>query len=467
MIGGSPPFAPGTPAMPIAPSRFPLSTDAAHEQGSTPAPGAATLLLVDDESGILSSLRRLLRPHGYTIHTAESGQAGLEILERETIDLVISDMRMPEMDGARFLEQVRLRWPATMRILLTGYADVSSTIDAINRGEIYRYIAKPWDDTDLLLIVRDALDRQRLREENTRLLALTQAQNDELKDLNANLEFKVRQRTTEIEQINSFLNLANNRLKQNFLISIKMFSGLMELRGGAVSGHSRRVAELVRKLSIVLGIEGKARQDLFFAALLHDVGKIGFADSLLSRPVSRMNGDDIGQYRRHAAAGEAALMPLEELKDVAQIVRSHHERFDGQGFPDGLAGAAIPFGARLLAVVNDYDGLQIGTLAEKRMTADEARAMLLQSRGKRYDPELVDAFVAMLAGMGQEVINERAFSHADLKVGMVLSRDLVSREGALLLSADFALDVSLIKQIQDYARRENHAIMIYVRTDKR
>ena len=427
---------------------------------------AATLLLVDDEPGILSSLRRLLRPSGYAIHTAESGKAGLEILERESIDLVISDMRMPEMDGAHFLEQVRIRWPATMRLLLTGYADVSSTIDAINRGEIYRYIAKPWDDADLTLIVRDALDRQRLLSENVRLLALTRAQNEELKDLNANLEDKVKQRTAEIEQINSFLNLANERLKQNFLVSIKMFSGLMELRGGAMSGHSRRVADLARKLAVKMGIDGKQQQDIFFAALLHDVGKIGFPDALLSRPVSRMSGDDLGRYRKHSLAGESALMPLEELKDVSMIVRSHHERFDGQGFPDGLEGLRIPLGARVLSVVNDYDGLQIGTLSEKRMTEGEAKALLNQSRGKRYDPQIVDTFIEMLGGMAREVVRERPVSHADLKVGMVLSRDLVSREGALLLAADFILDVTLIKQIQDYAYRENHAVTTYIRTDK-
>ena len=427
---------------------------------------AATLLLVDDEPGILSSLRRLLRPSGYAIHTAESGKAGLEILERESIDLVISDMRMPEMDGAHFLEQVRIRWPATMRLLLTGYADVSSTIDAINRGEIYRYIAKPWDDADLTLIVRDALDRQRLLSENVRLLALTRAQNEELKDLNANLEDKVKQRTAEIEQINSFLNLANERLKQNFLVSIKMFSGLMELRGGAMSGHSRWVADLARKLAVKMGIDGKQQQDIFFAALLHDVGKIGFPDALLSRPVSRMSGDDLGRYRKHSLAGESALMPLEELKDVSMIVRSHHERFDGQGFPDGLEGLRIPLGARVLSVVNDYDGLQIGTLSEKRMTEDEAKALLNQSRGKRYDPQIVDTFIEMLGGMAREVVRERPVSHADLKVGMVLSRDLVSREGALLLAADFILDVTLIKQIQDYAYRENHAVTTYIRTDK-
>ena len=427
----------------------------------------ATLLIVDDEPGILSSLRRLLRPAGYKIHTAESGQAGLLVLEHEMVDLVISDMRMPEMDGARFLEQVRARWPGTTRILLTGYADVNSTIEAINRGEIFRYIAKPWDDNDLMLVVRDALERRRLQNENARLLVLTQAQNDELKDLNANLEDKVRQRTAEIEQINSFLNQANDKLKQNFLVSIKMFTGLMELRGGAMAGHSRRVADLSRKLAAQLGIEAKEQQDIFFAALLHDVGKIGFPDALLSRPVSRMTGDDLGVYRKHAVAGESALMPLDELKEVAKTIRSHHERFDGQGFPDGLEGENIGIGARILSVVNDYDGLQIGTLAERRMTTDEAKAMILQSRGKRYDPQVADAFVQLLGGLAHEIVHERAVSHADLKVGMVLSRDLLSRDGIMLLSTDFTLDMRLIKQIQDYARRENHAIPIYIRTDKR
>jgi len=428
---------------------------------------AATLLIVDDEPGILSSLRRLLRPAGHKIHTAESGPIGLQVLEQEPVDLVISDMRMPEMNGAQFLEQVRLRWPGTTRILLTGYADVSSTIEAINRGEIYRYISKPWDDNDLTLIVHQALEHRRLQNENARLLVLTQAQNEELKDLNANLEDKVIQRTAEIEQINSFLNQANDRLKQNFLVSIKMFSGLMELRGGAMAGHSRRVGDLSRKLAVHLGLDAREQQDIFFAGLLHDIGKIGFTDTLLNRPVSRMNGDDLGLYRRHVVAGESALMPLDELKDVAKIVRSHHERYDGQGFPDGLEGSNIGIGARILSVVNDFDGLQTGALAERRMTAEEAKTMILQSRGKRYDPQVANAFVELLGGLGQEIVREKAVSHADLKVGMVLSRDLVSREGLMLLSTDFVLDMRLIKLIQDYARRENHAIPTYIRTDTR
>ena len=137
-----------------------------------------TILCVDDEPNILSSLRRLFRARGYQILVAQSGQEGLEILKTEAVDLVISDMRMPEMDGAQFLELVRQQHPDCIRILLTGYSEVHSIIAAINRGEIHRYISKPWDENDILLVVKQAMERKYLLDEKNRLERLTQQQND-------------------------------------------------------------------------------------------------------------------------------------------------------------------------------------------------------------------------------------------------------------------------------------------------
>lgn len=142
--------------------------------------GPPVVLFVDDEPSILSALRRLFRPRGYRILLADSGEAGLAMLENEPVDLVVSDMRMPEMDGTALLEQVRERWPTVGRILLTGYADVGSTVAAINRGQIHRYVAKPWDDRELLMCVHDGLERRRLEKENRALLELTRTQNEEL-----------------------------------------------------------------------------------------------------------------------------------------------------------------------------------------------------------------------------------------------------------------------------------------------
>lgn len=427
-----------------------------------------TLLCVDDEPNILSSLRRLFRAKGYRVLVAESGDAGLQVLATEAVDLVISDMRMPEMDGAHFLELVRARWPDTIRILLTGYADVSSIIEAINRGEIYRYIAKPWDDNDMLLVVRDALERKVLENEKLRLEELTQRQNDELKALNASLEGKVRERTADLNKANDSLLGANEKLKTSFLTSIKVFSNLIEMRGGHLSGHSRRVADLARKIAAKMGVEGKALQEIFIAGLMIDIGKIGFSDEMLAMPVSAMAGDNLVNYRKFPVRGEQLLMPLEDLRGAAKILRSQLERFDGAGFPDALAADAIPLSARILALSSDYDSLQIGTLVQRRFLPEEARISITHGSGKRYDPEVVNAFNGVLnEGEGGAAAREVILTTGKLLPGMILSRDLISRDGVLLLSADHVLDERLILQILDFEKSGGARLSVSIRLDRR
>ena len=432
--------------------------------GSAAGEASATLLCVDDEQNILAALRRLFRQDGYRILTAGSGREALTLLESEPVDLVISDMRMPEMDGAHLLERVSSRWPQTLRILLTGHADIASTVAAINKGQIFRYIAKPWDDQDMRLIVRHALERQQLERDKRRLEALTQRQNEELRELNADLEARVEARTAELSLARDALAAANERLKAGFLTSVKVFSNLTELAEGARAGHSRRVADLSRRIAVKLGLDRAAAQDVMLAGLLHDIGKIGLPDALLAKPASLMNAEEQALYRRHPQKGEAALMALDSLRSAARLLRSHHERHDGQGYPDGLGGADIPLGARILACANDYDGLQIGSVSAKRLSAADALAFIQKERGRRYDPQVVDAFASLEGSEGAaRAAKEWALAPKVLKPGMVLSRDLISREGALLLAADFLLDDSLIRQIRDYADSEEEGIVIHVR----
>lgn len=429
----------------------------------------ATLLCVDDEQNILSALRRLFRSDGYRVLTATSGDAGIHLLESESVDLVISDMRMPEMDGARFFEQVSSRWPDTLRILLTGHADIAPTIEAINQGRIFRYISKPWDDQEVRLIVRHALERKQLEHDKRRLEALTQRQNEELQALNASLEARVEERTAELRLAHDALAVANEKLKTGFLTSIKVFSNLIELSEGARPGHSRRVADLSRRIAVKIGLGRGATQDVMVAGLLHDIGMIGLPDALLAKPGSQMNTAELSLFKKHPLKGESALMALEDLRVAARLLRSHHERHDGFGYPDGLRGPIIPIGARILALANDYDGLQIGSLGPKRLSAEEARAFIQQSSGKRYDPQVVKAFLALFDGDGKDAPAglELLLAPEDLKPGMVLSRDLISREGALLLSADFLLDAGLIKQIKGFASSEDDRVLIHVRADRK
>jgi response regulator RpfG family c-di-GMP phosphodiesterase len=431
-----------------------------------PAP-SGRILCVDDEPSILSALRRLLRTQRYDVLTAGSGRDALEILATQPVDLVISDMRMPEMDGAQLLERIRAEWPDTVRLLLTGYADIQSILSAINRGEILRYITKPWDDNDILLIVRHAIERKLLEAEKNRLEALTRRQNDELKLLNASLETKVEQRTLELRQAHDELVGANDKLKKNFITSIKVFSNLIEMRGDKLAGHSRRVADLGRKLAVRLDMGKAEAHEVLVAGLLHNIGKIGFSDELLAMPVSSMKGDLLNQYRNYPAIGESTLMPLEDLRGAAGLVRHHQERHDGDGFPDRLAGAAIPLGARLLAVASDYDNLQIGTFVQRPVSAEEALALIVHGSGQRYDPRVVDAFTDLMRSPAPPPpAPELAKTVTELKPGMVIVRDLVSKTGFLLLSADHVLSERLIGQLATFEKASRDKLTVYVRGEQ-
>ncbi|MBI5007257.1 MAG: response regulator [Nitrosomonadales bacterium] len=414
----------------------------------------ATLLFVDDEANVLSSLKRLFRPHGYRIFTAESGAQALEIMRHETVDLVVSDMRMPEMNGAQFLQKVNEGWPDTVRILLTGYAEIEATIDAINKGHIYRYISKPWEDNDIVLSIQHALRHKELEKANRGLEELTRKQNEELRDLNANLEQKVRARTEELRQTMGFLEVAHEKLKKGFITSIRIFANLIEMREGAMAGHSQRVAELSRAIAVQMGMSEAETQDVFLAALLHDVGKIGLPDYLLEKPYSDMNTLERVEFVKHPIKGQMALMALEQLQGAAKLIRSHHEHFDGQGYPDRLRGMEIPLGARIIALANEFDSVQDGTLTGKHLKPADAVLFIQEGSGGRYDPSVVEAFVReMKANEKTRASVQERVLHADqVKSGMVLSRDLLSNHGELLLSKEHVLDANLIGQIMGYSK---------------
>jgi response regulator RpfG family c-di-GMP phosphodiesterase len=406
-----------------------------------------TLLAVDDEPNILAALRRVFRTTGWRILTAGNAEAALALLAAEPVNAVLSDMRMPGMDGARLLEQVSQRWPQTARLLLTGQADLASTIAAINRGRLHRYIAKPWNDDELVLTLRQVAERQQLEADKEALERLTQQQNDALKALNAGLEARVALRTEELAA-------ANGRLKRNYLTSIKSFTALIELRGKAQVGHARQVASLAQRIAQAMAVDAEVARNLPIAALLHDIGHIGLSDAVLARPVGRLGPEDLRRYRLHPVLGEQALLASDDMQGVAPLIRAHHERWDGKGFPDGLRGAAIPLGARILAVADAFEDLRSGRMDGRSLSPPEACHAVLAGRGSQFDPAVVDAFVGLFAAEPVEPASPTLrLPTADLRAGHVLAQDFVSPEGVLLLSAGHRLNDELIGRIDAFARR--------------
>lgn len=422
----------------------------------TAANPAWTLLAVDDEPNILGALRRLFRATGWRILTAGSAEEALALLATEPVDAVLSDMRMPGMDGVQFLESVSRGWPRTARLLLTGQADLGSTIAAINRGRLHRYITKPWNDDELVLTLRQVAQGQQLEAEKQALERLTQQQNDELKALNAGLEARVAVRTEELA-------VANDRLRRNYLTSIKAFTALIELHGSAQVGHARQVADLTRRIAQAMTLDAGTIHDLPIAALLHDIGHIGLSDAVLARPVNGLDRDKLQRYRLHPVLGEQALLASDDMQGVAPLIRAHHERWDGQGFPDGLRGVAIPLGARILAVADAFEDLRSGRIDGQALSPLDARRAVLAGRGSQFDPTVVDAFASLFsAAPPKPTVPTLRLRTVDLSAGQTLTQDFVSPEGVLLLSAGQRLNDDLIGRIRAFERKHGLALTLAV-----
>jgi response regulator RpfG family c-di-GMP phosphodiesterase len=214
-----------------------------------------------------------------------------------------------------------------------------------------------------------------------------------------------------------------------------------------------------------MGMNDVEVNDVFVAGLLHDIGKIGLPDRLLDKPFSSLTSEERTEVVKHPIKGESVLMLLDGLQCAVKYIRGHHERFDGIGYPDRLLGLSIPLGSRILAVANDYDAAQLGTLLNKPLTQQEALHFIQDGRGNRYDPAVVDAFLGKMVkqvNAAAAVASELMLSSSQLQTGMKLSRDMKGKDGSLLLSKDYILNAQVIDQIKSFERMEKKTFTIWV-----
>jgi response regulator RpfG family c-di-GMP phosphodiesterase len=424
------------------------------------------VILVDDEPNVLNALKRALRSEGMLIDSSTDGREAIAKAKLREPAVIISDMRMPGLSGVEVLQAMSEVAPDCGRILLTGYADTKSTVDAINIGKVHRYLNKPWNDDELKLVIKDVLENRRLRLDRDRLARSLEIKNMELAELNRDLDLRVKARTSELEQTNLFLEQAQDELRDQYLNAVKTFANIIEMKSPAMAGHGRRVADLAKLMAMELRLlEGEVR-DIYVAGLLHDIGKIGLKDEWLTMPATQLTGEDRARFTKHAVMGENALMGMVEMEGVSLLIRHHHERYDGQGFPDGLMKQIIPLGSRILTIAEDYDELQLGWLAPKTLTEKEAAEFIRGAAGKRYDPDLMLAFDAALRKLDElERPDEVILPVEKLQPGYVLTRNLLSRENVLLLAKGHMMNPALIRQLIEYQKKTKSQLKLYIRKD--
>jgi len=331
------------------------------------------VLIVDDDELILKALSRILESAGYEPRCYLAPEEALGAIDGEAPVVIISDYMMPTMDGVAFLKAARARLPGAVRILCTAAEDFRVALQAVNSGEVFRIIAKPWHQTELLNTVQQAAEAARLRRENERLTAEVQRQNGQLREVNLRLEEMVQQRTQAL---------------------LEGLIAALDYRDAETQWHSRRVSLYARRLAEALGMGEPEVTVIEHGALLHDIGKIGVRDLVLLKP-GPLTSEEWNEMRRHPELGWALLQRVDYLRPASAIVLQHQEKWDGSGYPKRLRGEEIVIGARIFHVVDTLDAITSDRPYRRSRPFSEARAEISRCRGSQFDPVVVDAFLAV------------------------------------------------------------------------
>jgi len=370
------------------------------------------VLFVDDEVNILRAVQRLLRNEPCRVLTASRGAEALDLLANDAAQVVVSDQRMPEMNGVELLSVIRERHPDTVRMMLTGYTEMNIAVEAINHGEIYRLITKPWNDEELKATLRQAFDHYDLKGEIRRLNQVTREQNLKLQDMNRTLEAKVRDRTKQLAD-------KNQELRIGYIQTIRALAEAVDAKDAYTRGHSERVGVYASKLGRELGLPREVIERIYIAGLLHDVGKIGVPDRIITKP-DRLTPEEYEEMKRHPEIGARILQPVAFLADVVPCVRHHHEWFDGsdRGYPSRLVGDQIPLPSRIILVADTLEAMTSDRPYRKGLPLEKVLAELSLYSGSQFDPVCASAMLRLLEREGEAFLSrDRIFDiHAFLEV---------------------------------------------------
>ncbi|MBK9990533.1 MAG: response regulator [Verrucomicrobia bacterium] len=409
----------------------------------TPSTATVTppsLLIVDDEPIVLAALKETLEREKYHVVATTSALKALEILRDREFAVIISDQRMPEMLGLDFLIESKKLRPLCSRILITAVLSLPTIVDAINKGEIFRFVAKPWLREELTATVKNAINRYELIVKNDHLTAETQRLNQQLTAANDALNEQVK----NLEAQKRELDQANRELAISYEHSLDLCTRILTTYDPLRGGQTKAMVEIAKKMAETEHFNDDERHALRASAWLCDLGLIGVPRDLLrnfrSAP-ERLSERELSTIQSHPIYSQTLASFVDSHASVGETIRAHHERFDGQGYPDGLSGMNIPWTARCLAVAVWF--IECGLLKEQAIESVVAES------GNALDPEAVRLFLKVthllqLPRQVKEILLE------ELTPGMILANGLYSPHGLLLVGEGQSLSPAMISKIRNH-----------------
>ena len=338
------------------------------------------ILIVDDEEAIREVVSTLLEALGYECMSVSNGRLAKEFLGKSPVDLVLSDMVMPEMDGLSLVEWLRKTKPDTPVIMVTAMHDLSTALEAIRRGA-YDYILKPFEKDQLYLSVRRALEHRSLVLDN--------------RNYQRNLEKLVEERTAQLQG-------ALDQLERSYDDTLEALGGALDLKDAETEGHCKRVTAFTIAIAKAMDVEPALLPQIARAAFLHDIGKMAIPDNILRKP-GPLTPEERDVMRTHCEIGYNMVTRIPFLREAAEIVLSHQEYFDGTGYPRGLRGEEIPLGARIFAVADALDAMISDRPYRKALPISHAQEEIQRCSGTQFDPTVVEVFVKMQSTLWTEL----------------------------------------------------------------
>lgn len=372
------------------------------------------VVVVDDEEQIVSSLRRLLMRQKFRVEGFTDPRLALAFLRDERPHVVISDMRMPIMSGQDFLSEVNILRPECYRIVLTGFADMNSTLDVVNRGAISGYLQKPWESEHLVAVVEKGVAHTELFFENERLrLALEEA--------NANLEDKVERRTNQIRA-------ALTKLERTHSANLNVLFNLLSSHPNIDGSFAKKVSLVSSHVAEHFDSQSEFIHNVSLAGLFCELGFIGISHQLCKIPFTKMTAGQILEFKKQSEIVSQVLSPAHHWNEVARILRDQYTAFQ----PLSTRAKPPVLGAQIVAVVRDYFKMRDGRYFDKPASHQSAMAELLKYRGSRYSLDVVD-FITNNTAVLEITHRPGKYLLHEVKPGMVLSGDIYTVNNLLLL----------------------------------
>lgn len=328
------------------------------------------ILFVDDDAPVRTAFARSLRATGLNVDLADTPESALELAEKTSYAVIVSDYRMPRIDGLDLIEQLRQTQPDATYMLVSGECDLSLALQAVNEHNVSYVLPKPWDPQELAVVLRRSMDAHWERVGYRLVQKNMIAASKELSEQRKRLEEAVVDRHAHVAET---------------------LLGALHMRGHETAAHCRRVAGYALILAEALGLKGKVLAVIEQGALLHDVGKIGIPDQLMAKQ-GALTDEEWAVTRSHCELGGRLLEGFDNLYGAREIVRQHHEHWDGSGYPRGLRGEEICLGARIFAVADTVEAITSDRPYRRGAGIDVATAEILRCSATHFDPEMVAAF---------------------------------------------------------------------------